>query len=896
LRRSLALAVALLCATARFLPAQTRSTEFEESAAARLAAKPVGGPITIDGRLTEAAWAEIPAWFLFRQRAPDEGAMPTESTEVRVGYDADALYVGIRCFDDQPSRISRQLSRRDGTSAADSVAVYLDPRHDHLTGAVFTVSAAGVQSDAIIYNDFQTDDTWDAVWGSAVTIDDHGWVAEFRIPFSQLRFSLSGASQWGINVRRFIYRKNEDLWLQLVPRVEDRVLASRFAHLTGVEAIRPHQHFELLPYAATTSQAFRSTAGDPFNDGFRQIGSMGLDLKWGPTNAVTLDATFNPDFGQVELDPSVINLTEFETSFDEKRPFFLEGASLFGNFGRIGSGVSTSSHDLFYSRRIGRAPQGEAEGDYVDAPTATTILGAGKLTGKLANGWSFGALEAMTADEDARVSNAGTTSRQRVEPAASYFVGRVAKEGERGGVGIILTRVDRQQGGPSQPLDIAGHAVVAGSDGYRFLGARRRWFVSGQAAFSRVSGSPTAIELEQLSSRRYFQRPDVSYVRLNPEDTSLAGWNLGTSIGARSGAIRPRFGVFATSPGFEINDLGFQTRADLFGFTTGIDWLNYTVGPFTRSRKFSVTKTTSWNLGGQSQQDSWSASASLVFPSYWYTNLSYALNLPTFDDHLTRGGPLALKPRSQSSSFAIGTDGRRRVWLGGGGTYAFDAEGGWNSTGYISLRADPTTRLRLTTGPYVYRSRNVAQYFTTVADRTATDTFGRRYVFAGLRQEQLSFVTRADMSLSPRMSLQIYAEPFTGSGRYGGFKEFLRPRAFSFLQYGIDTGTVSNPRADGSRTVDPDGPGPATAFQLYDGDYSWTTMQVKSVFRWEWRPGSTLFVAWTQKRAFAELSGPPNNVLQIKMTWWASPNLFAASPPSRNAQDERSPGTVLGPP
>jgi hypothetical protein len=286
----------------------------DSSGVADLRAAVIRDPITVDGALNERAWTELPVWSEFLQRSPAEGQAPTERTEVQVGYNADALYVGIRAFD-ETARVSRQLSRRDRPAVADSLSIYLDPRHDHLTGVLFTVSAAGVQSDASIDNDFEVDTTWDAVWESAVRLDNRGWVAEVRIQLSQLRFSSTATAVWGINVRRFIFRKNEDLWLQLVPRVENRVLASGFAHITAMQDVPPNPHLELLPYQATRLEAVDRPGRDAFDVGGPFGGSLGIDGKWGLTNTLTVDGTINPDFGQVELDPSVINLTEFETSW-----------------------------------------------------------------------------------------------------------------------------------------------------------------------------------------------------------------------------------------------------------------------------------------------------------------------------------------------------------------------------------------------------------------------------------------------------------------------------------------------------------------------------------------------------------------------------------------------------
>src|SRR5688572_11997316 len=390
----------LLCLTSPAAAGQGSGGPDRDVRATRTAQAPA-----IDGKLTEETWALAAPAGDFTQRDPDEGKPPTERTEVRFLYDDGALYVGARMFDSEPARITRRLSTRDNSADADVLSLYLDPMHDKLTGAIFRVSAANVQQDQVLYNDTWTDGTWDAVWESAVSIDETGWSAEIRIPLSQLRFPGGDQQTWGVNVERHIRRKNESAWLEMVPKSQSG-LASRMRNLTGLDGLRPTKRLELLPYAAARNEFIAPRrAGNPFNDGSRGFASAGLDMKWGVSSNLTLNATVNPDFGQVEVDPAVVNLTAFETFFQEKRPFFLEGSQIFNNYGRTGSndfwGFNNSEPQLFYSRRIGRAPQMGAAGDFVDTPTATTILGATKLTGKTMGGWSMAFLEAVTGEESA---------------------------------------------------------------------------------------------------------------------------------------------------------------------------------------------------------------------------------------------------------------------------------------------------------------------------------------------------------------------------------------------------------------------------------------------------------------------------------------------------------------
>ena len=355
-----------------------------------------------------------------------KGEPASEDTVIRVAYDEDALYIAARLHDRDPPLSFGSSPGETSRSRPTRFVVYLDPHHDHLTGAQFGVSAAGVQRDALIYNDQFLDVTWDAVWASAVQVDEQGWIVEMRIPLSQLRFPAADRYTWGINVQRVIQRRNESDWLQLV-RKNEAGLASRMAHLEDIAGITPPGTLELMPYVTSRAEFIEPpVAGNPFNDGARAFGAAGLDLKYGVTNSLTLDATFNPDFGQVEVDPAVVNLTQFEVFFEERRPFFTEGAKVFGNFGRSGAseywGFFRPEPTLFYSRRIGRAPQGRVVSPYADAPATTTILGAAKLVGRTRRGWTLGALDAVTGREYARLfgrradDGRGTSSRSPTTP------------------------------------------------------------------------------------------------------------------------------------------------------------------------------------------------------------------------------------------------------------------------------------------------------------------------------------------------------------------------------------------------------------------------------------------------------------------------------------------------
>jgi len=841
----------------------------------------------VDGRLDEEAWGHTPVQSAFRQRDPDEGAPATERTELRLLYDDDALYAGVRLHDRDAAAIVRQLSRRDVVAEADSFSLFLDPHHDHLTGVEFQVSAAGVQRDSIIYDDNFEDDSWDAVWESAVTVDPGGWTIEMRIPFSQLRFPAAQRHTWGINARRVIQRKNEASWLALVPKNENG-LASRMAHLAGMERIAPGRHLELLPYASAREEYVApARAGDPFNDGSRAFGSAGLDLKYGLATNMSLVAAFNPDFGQVEVDPAVVNLTANETFFEEKRPFFIEGAQVFSHFGH--SGASDYPYFfyfeplIFYSRRIGRTPQGLPAAPYLDVPEATTILGATKLTGRTPGGWTVGALEAVTGSEFARISDGLSRGRIEVEPLTNYFVARTRRElGRRAAIGFLATAVNRRLRTPELEGLLVEQAYVGGIDGHVFIDSKRDWVVSAGIAGSTVSGSRAAVLRLQQSPLRYYQRPDAPHVHLDPAATSLSGWNGSLSVNKNSGNVTANAGIWGINPGFESNDLGFATQADRGGAHGLVQLRKLTPDRWTRSRAVWFAKWWTFNYGRESQGDGVQANANVQLLNYWRLLLNLQRSWATLDDRLTRGGPTVVRPGIQSANLTVTTDGRRRFWASANGILQKRDFG--NSMKLLSaqLNYKPWAALTLSAAPSVMKVRAVAQYLATVADPTATSTFGARYVFGNLGQTEVAMPLRANLVLSPKLSLQLYTQGLLSTGSYRAIEELAAPRTYDFPAYGRDLGTLAYDAAGASYLIDPDGAGPAASFRIADPNFNFKSLRVNAVARWEFRPGSSLYLVWTQRRQDQAYPGDfelgrdaarlfrarPDDVFLVKVAWW----------------------------
>jgi hypothetical protein len=845
------------------------------------------GKIALDGVLDEETWAKATPISDFTQRDPDEGKEPSERTELRVAFDRAAVYFGVRMFDREPKKIVRRLSRRDDYADADVFTVQLSPYHDGLTGALFEISAGGVQRDAIISNDTFTDFSWEGVWESGVKIDALGWCAEIRIPFSQLRFPASGNQLWGINASRYIHRKNENVWLHLVKKTESGT-ASRMDDLDGIIEPEARRHLELMPYVVGRSEFIEPISpDDPFNDGSRLFGTAGIDIKYGVSSNFTLDATINPDFGQVEVDPAVVNLTAFETYYPEKRPFFLEGANIFNNFGHGGAnnywGFGSGEPELFYSRRIGRYPQGFAQGDFVDVPPGTTIIGAGKLTGKTSKGWTFGLVEAITAREFADVMQSGNHSTVEVEPLTNYFVGRVLKEKGRSGIGLLTTGVQRNLTDPALKDMLPEQAYVAGMDGYFFLDSRKDWVVTGKIAGSWLTGSPAAIDRLAHLPQHYFQRPDAEQVELHPGATSMQGWTGRINLNRQSGNVKVNAALWATSPGFESNDLGFQTNGDKAGTHFVVQWRKMNPDRWSRSRHLWVAKWWTWNFAKQLQGNGWNAEGVLETKNYWTFWLNAQGSWRTHDQLLTRGGPSAANPGGGFIDVGMESDSRKRIALAFDSAYAWNDAREWQWSGTLNFRLKPSSFLTISVGPSIGRARGIAQYVNSVSDATASHTYGSRYVFSDIDQFEVSMPTRVNWILSPKMSLQVYMQPLISVGDYWGFKEFAKPDTYSFLGYGSDIGSIS---LDENRqyTVDPDNGGPAPPFSFYDPDFNFKSLRVNSIFRWEWRLGSTLYFVWTQSRQDYSNPGqfspghdisklftaPAANILLVRLSYWLS--------------------------
>jgi hypothetical protein len=881
---------------------------YRHELAPRAVAVRATGSIAVDGRLDDAVWSEAMPITDFRQEIPLEGRPGTQRTEIRFAYDDDAIYVGAMLYDD--GEITPRMTRRDqGRGDFDYLAVRFDSFHDHETSYQFYMNPTGSFRDAVSggggggggRGGGGGDASWDPVWTRAAQVTEEGWSAEMRIPFSQLRFSREAEQVWGIHVERFIYRAQERTVFPFVPTLE-RGGTSRYGHLVGISGIEPGRRLELLPYVAARGEYLQLEApsgisfGNPYRTGSDHFADVGLDLKYRLTSNVTLDATVNPDFGQVELDPSVINLTAFETRFQERRPFFVEGADIF-NFGEGGPGGSTGrAPQLLYSRRIGRAPQGAPPQSAVfsDVATQTTILGAAKVTGRTRDGWSLGFLEAVTARETAQFLDAAQVSGEAVvEPVSNYFVGRVRRQlgGGETRFGIIGSTVNRGLGGTGLEDRLHSAAYSGGLD-FAHEWSNRTYMISGVFTTSHVRGDPGAMARTQARSTRYYQRPDASHLELDPSATSLTGYYGFLDFNKQAGAFGAKVSVGVASPGYEVNDLGFQSDADRIVLDTNFQYSQPNPGSVLRNWNVRGSPDAVWNYAGNRVHGEINANVNVQFLNYWGGGARLAYNPRNDDDRLTRGGPIAQKPERWGGTFNVSSDSRRALIGRLSYDWATDEAGGWSHDVGLNLTANVSEQVEVRFGPSVSRRFETAQFVTSVADALASDTYGRRYVFADLEQTTVSFDTRVNVTISPNVSLQLYAEPFISVGDYRSLKEFARPGTFEFYRYD-EIGTVQ--ASQQGYTIDPDGAGPAAPFTAPNRDFSYRSLLGNAVLRWEWRQGSTLYLVWQQRRIDSVTSRgpdgtydwvgsfdlgrdvgdmfarPADNIFAIKINYWINP-------------------------
>lgn len=834
----------------------------------------------IDGLLSDKVWEKIEWETGFYQSIPYDGSVPSQQTSFKIIYDKDTLFVAIRAHDTSPEKIVHRVTRRDGSFNSDLVGIIFDSYYDRLTCFQFAVTAAGIKHDAVFFNDSdkEGDSNWDPIWNVKTSLDEAGWVAEMSIPFSQLRYKKAREQLWGLQVVRFLYRKQEWSTWQHIPQ-DAPGWTSFFGRLSGIKNIKNSRQMELIPFGVIYMQNSESNNSNSLS------GSLngGIDGKIGIYSNFNIDFSINPDFGQVEADPSVVNLTEFETRFEEKRPFFIEGMNIL-SFNLPGSSAMEDT-DLFYSRRIGRYPQINpelSEDEYTSFPKKTTILGAFKLTGRTNSGYSIGILEALTASEYAIImADPEHPRKELVEPFSNYLVIRIKKEDAQGNnsLGGIITATNRAAGKDTDEL-VEG-AYTGGLD-WKHRWNNKNYYINFCSAFSNIRGSEQSILKAQTAPSRYFQRPDATHLSVDPELTSLSGYGISFSIGkSGNGHWIYNLRLNCRSPGLELNDLGYFKQADLIQEKL---WLSYRIfTPFFvfRHVSFSSEQLARWNFSGDFLFHEGYFQIETQFVNYWGLQIRSYIRAKELSVSDLRGGPSLLFPGSHNIKYKLSSDPRTKI------TFSIEGQNLWSNDGitysyYIGLMTDVHAgdNFSISLGSSYDEALNDLQW---VVKRYHLNE--ERYVFARLKQKELRFELRFNLNLTPELSIQFYGQPFISIGKFTNHKKIIFPQArkyndrfHEYLANEIKYFPESN-----AYGIDENRDG-TTDFNFPNPDFDIKEFKMNSVIRWEFKPGSSLYVVWSQNRysklhrsissmrffSLDLLDIPAHNIFLIKISFWFS--------------------------
>jgi len=842
--------------------------------------------IKIDGQLTESVWKEAP-YSNFTQRDPDEGKQASEKTCVWIAYDENAIYVAAKLYDSNPSLIKGRLTRRDNFSQSDWFMFFIDSYYDRRTGFYFAVNPANTVVDGTLFNDSWDETSWNGVWESAVTQDADGWNVEIKVPFTQIRFKESDSLKWGINFKRVIDRKNENDYLIMVPKKESGFV-SHFATLEGLEGIHPKQRLEILPYMVQRAQYLVHDADDPYYKSKQYRTTIGGDFKIGIGSNLTLDGTINPDFGQVEVDPAVINLSAFETYYDEKRPFFIEGNNIF-YFGSGGANnnwnFSWSNPDFFYSRRVGRSPQvglNDSINGPTYTPTETKILSALKLTGKLDNSLSIGVINAVTERTFADLYNYNGSAE--VEPLTNYSVVRALKEfnNSKQGLGFIGTSVFRDTRNSEIKKAVGKNSYSFGLDGWTAIDEDATYILTGYFAGSYTAGSKEFISKLQKSSIRYLQRPDRSYMRFDSSFTSLSGYIGRIALNKQKGNFYINSALGFVSPGFDVNDMGYQWRSDLINFHTVLGYRWYDPDGIFRYKSIYGSYFRNQDYDGNLLANALYLNADLQFLNYYEISMQTVYEPERYSNNLSRGGPILKTPTSRQFSASIYSDSRESIVFDVYYNYnGNNVKSEYNNVG-LDVTWNPRSNINLSIGPFYELNVDKTQWVDNVSDNTATATYNNRYVFAELNQKTYGSSIRLNWTFTPALSLQIYLQPLVSVGKYTSFKQIVEPRSYKTIEYGTNNTSISYNKNDEEYTVTPDNGNPSQTFTISDPNFNIKSVRGNIILRWEFLPGSAMFFVWTHQKFNDQNPGDFNfrrdigtftkgnadNIFLVKVNYW----------------------------
>ncbi len=791
----------------------------------------------INGIIDEDVWDKVEWEGDFIERSPDENTQPAQQTRFKILYDEKNLYIAVRAFDTQPDKIEKRLSRRDGFEG-DYVEMHLDSYHDLRTAFSFTVTATGVKGDeAISENGENFDESWNPIWYTKTNIDDKGWTAEMKIPLSQLRFGKSEEQIWGMQMMRRLFREEERSHWQRIPQ-DAPGWVSEFGELRGLKNLKPQKQIEIQPFLLAQFDTYPKEENNPFRDGNDFSFNGGVDGKIGITNDLTLDFTINPDFGQVEADPAAISLDGFQIFFEEQRPFFVENKNIF-NYQ-----FADNQDNVFYSRRIGRQPQGYpnlSNNEYADIPNNTTILGAAKFSGKTKNGWSIGILESVTAREYAKIDHNGEEREELVEPLTNYFVGRLQKDfnEKKTFIGGIFTATNRQIEGDLDHLRTK--AYTSGLD-FKHQWKDRKYYAEGNVIVSNVQGSKESITQTQESLTHLFQRVDAKHISVDPNRTSLTG-SGGEIEAGKSGGGNWDYngGLTWRSPELELNDIGFLRQADVINQFTNINY--QTLKPFGIFRKINVRlyQDSGYDFDKNFNTLQFRMNSGIEFKNNWGADIGLIGRPITYSNTALRGGPRFRYSEEFVSWLYIGTDSRKKFRFILGSVMSKSKQ---DHESYFRLETrfsyQPTNALNISINPEFSINKNKTQYVS--EENFMNDP---RYVTAEIDNQTFSTSIRINYTINPNLSIQYYAEPFVSRGTYTNFNHITNAVASDlndrFYLYDEDQISLN----DAVYHIDENRNG-STDYSFGEPDFAYVQYRSNLVVRWEYIPGSEIFLVWSQ--------------------------------------------------
>jgi hypothetical protein len=801
-----------------------------------------GLPPVIDGLLNDEAWDQVEWAENFIQRTPEDGAAPSQQTKFKILYDAKFLYVGVFALDTEPDKVARRMSRRDGFEG-DFVEINIDSYHDKRTAFSFSASASGVKGEEYVSNNGDNwDPTWDPIWYLKTSLNDEGWIAEFKIPLSQLRFSDQEEHVWGIQMLRYVFRKQERSYWQPIPQAASGWV-HRFGELRGLKGIKPQKQLEIQPYVVAKTERSPIEENNPYATGSASDLDVGIDAKIGITSDITLDLTINPDFGQVEADPSQVNLSAFQLYFRERRPFFLEGNNTL-NYGLTDSqaGGQFNNDNLYYSRRIGSRPSYDPEDEddvaYVDKIQNSHILGAAKLTGKNENGLSWGILESVTKKESVEITDTlGQTRDVFVAPMTSYTVARVQQDINEGNalLGAMFTSTQRTIDEPQ--FNVLHKSAYSGGVDFKQFFDDRNYYFSANGVFSDVKGKAEAITETQTSSERYFQRPDNRHNSVDSTRTSLTGTAATTTFGKQNGNVIFQTGATMRSPELELNDVGFLVQTD---FVSQWSWVQYRIlkpkGNY-RWIRLNANQYLSWDFDGNNLYKAVNLNGHVQFKNLWSFSAGSTIEGEKISNADLRGGPAIRYPGSSEFWAYLGTNEQKKIYMELNPWYSKGKmdyyQGGGIST---FLRYQPTDALKLSISPSVDWNYNELQYVDSYTDDR------ERYVLGRIKQITYSASVRANYIITPNLSVEYWGQPFISSGEYSRFKKVIEPNVDVFEKRYATYAPSEISFKDNAYWIEADG---QPAYELENPDFNFMQFRSNFVVRWEYIPGSTLFLVWT---------------------------------------------------